>query len=249
MRANCGERGRCYRKCSQPRLSPQPSPFTHLALKTEAAEARNHAVLAANAGHTFFILAVEDRSQNDPQLTSTHKLPSASTLDQSTATVIILIHFAAHVRHCGADAREQKEHRSTTHPLPANILKHAARRGHQAVHHLLAATGSSSVDTNDAGKEVTEAEASRKAVESEAERLRRHTAAGNRSFAVHMEKRRAALTMCSTPMSRVSSLTRSVKSTPHTSLFLCSEHALIVAQHTAWLMKQGRRAQKFISPY
>ena len=132
MRANCGERGRCYRKCSQPRRSPQPSPFTHLALKTEAAEARNHAVLAANAGHTFFILAVEDRSQNDPQLTSTHKLPSASTLDQSTATVIILFHFAPHVRHCGAD--ERTEGTQIDHPpTPSNILKHAARRRHQAV--------------------------------------------------------------------------------------------------------------------
>ena len=142
MRANCGERGRCYRKCSQPRRSPQPSPFTHLALKTEAAEARNHAVLAANAGHTFFILAVEDRSQNDPQLTSTLKLPSASTLDQSTATVIILIHFAPHVRHCGAARealwcrRKRTEGTQIDHP-PTPRSTTTARRGHEEGHDLV----------------------------------------------------------------------------------------------------------------
>ena len=45
-----------------------------------------------------------------------HNWPSANTRAKST-TAAILIHFAAHARHGGADAREQQEHRSTTHPL------------------------------------------------------------------------------------------------------------------------------------
>ena len=73
--------------------------------KTGAAEARNHSERL-----TFGNL-------ERPRVSSTHNWPSADTLAQSTATVSILIHFAAHARHGGADARDQQEHRSTTHPL------------------------------------------------------------------------------------------------------------------------------------
>ena len=214
MRANCGE-------CSQPRRSPQPSPFTHLALKTEAAEARNHAVLAANAWAHIFHSCCRGSTRERPtthidaQLAvSEHACPIHGHSDH-----LVSFRTTREALWCRRENRRNTD-RPPTHPLPPTYSSMQLKEGIRQFTTLLAATGSSSVDTDEAGKEVTEAEASRKAVESEAERLRRHTAAVNRSFAVHMEKRRAALTMCSTPMRRVSSLTSSVDSTPHTSLFL-----------------------------
>ena len=125
-----------------------------------------------------------------------HKLPSASAHAQSTAAVIILFQFAAHERPCGADARAQKEHRSTAHPLVTNTLQHPFRRGSSRRASgvtLLAATGGSAMDTDDAGKEVTETEPSWKALPSPA---------------VHMENGELHRPLRSAPMRRGRGLTR-----------------------------------------
>ena len=168
------------------------SPFTHLALKTEAAEARNHAVLAADAGHTWFIFHSCCRGSITERPTT---LTNAQLAVSKNACPIHghSDHLVSCSQHTwGTVVQTQESRRNTDRPPTHSLPTHSSMQLEEGIRQFTSPLcwrplGRSAMDTDDASKEVTEAEASRKATESEAERLRRLTAAGNRSFAVHME--------------------------------------------------------------